>query len=93
MNAGIVIALLGAGVLVVLGGLVGFSLAERGMDRQVRRNAEARKSIGAQWRALEAERARFREWQLHDQDLRGGIPGIAEVLPGRGIGSPPLDRG
>ena len=49
-------AVLGVGLLLILGGLVGHSLTQHFMTRQIREQAAVRREIGEQWRALQIER-------------------------------------
>ena len=57
MGGTVTIALLGCGLLVILGGLVGHSLSQQLLDRDIRDQAALRKEIGEQWRAIQAFRS------------------------------------
>jgi uncharacterized protein YneF (UPF0154 family) len=50
------VALLGVGLLLILGGLVGHSLSQHLMTQQIREQATVRREIGEQWRAMQAAR-------------------------------------
>lgn len=47
------VVVLGGGLLLIIGGLIGHSLSEYVLDRQIRRQAAAQREIGEQWRALQ----------------------------------------
>lgn len=50
------VALLGVGLLLILGGLIGHSLSQHLMTQQIREQAAVRREVGEQWRALQAAR-------------------------------------
>jgi len=56
MGTMIVIALLGGSVLVIFGGLIGHSLSQHLLAGDLRRRAELGRTIGEQWRQMQAER-------------------------------------
>jgi uncharacterized protein YneF (UPF0154 family) len=53
-------AVLGVGLLLILGGLIGLSLAEHLMRQQIREQARVRREVGEQLRALQLGRERGR---------------------------------
>ena len=50
------VAVLGVGLLLILGGLIGLSLSQHLMAHQIREQASLRREIGDQWRALQMQR-------------------------------------
>lgn len=52
----VLVIVLGCAVLVILGALVGLSLNDHLRDQQIRRQAEAQRRIGEQWRELQARK-------------------------------------
>lgn len=61
MNATIVVVLLSGSLLLIIGGLFGYSLSERLLRSDLRERTELGRRISEQWRAIRAERSRQEE--------------------------------
>ena len=70
----VAVAVLGVGLLLILGGLVGLSLSQRLMAHQIREQALVRRELGEQWRALQVQRRAHRLG-------RGTCPDCGRAVP------------
>jgi hypothetical protein len=50
------VAVLGVGLLLILGGLIGHSLSQHLLAHQIREQASVRRELGEQWRAVKIAR-------------------------------------